>query len=515
MEQNKLPKNIRQIGEKEDWIRVYMEDYVHTYIQRLRGLQESGISGGVLLGKKQRINGVMHLFIRGAAVVEDPFWRTPGQTPGQMQAESSVYFPGLEICGFFVSSRQNRSSEVELVRIFETHFSSEYQVLFNVRDQDEEVFSYSGHGLLKLAGYYIYYEKNEEMQSYIIRQESLRVLGKQHGEEEMGEFSQDMEMSGQNSIKAGKGGSSEKNGKAGRAGKSARGGKGPFGVGRLEPAEEQGNSILHAAAQKDSGQGGPRGIKTDTGQNSSRKKKEARADKKPADKKKIKKGDMIVRAVSIAGIFILAFLLFSDQIKFSKLNDDSETSSGILSSIISESQAVPAGADSSYITSETGENAEASQAGDTSESNAAEANGAEANGTEANAAEVNGTEASGNEVNSSEANGAEGDGNGESDNKGGDSTQANATQGSGAEGDSTQANATQENSDESNVSSSKAANSSYVFPLRYLVKKGDSLYSISEKYYGSTDMVDAICLENNITDPSALKYGTVLTLPAR
>ncbi len=515
MEQNKLPKNIRQIGEKEDWIRVYMEDYVHTYIQRLRGLQESGISGGVLLGKKQRINGVMHLFIRGAAVVEDPFWRTPGQTPGQMQAESSVYFPGLEICGFFVSSRQNRSSEVELVRIFETHFSSEYQVLFNVRDQDEEVFSYSGHGLLKLAGYYIYYEKNEEMQSYIIRQESLRVLGKQHGEEEMGEFSQDMEMSGQNSIKAGKGGSSEKNGKAGRAGKSARGGKGPFGVGRLEPAEEQGNSILHAAAQKDSGQGGPRGIKTDTGQNSSRKKKEARADKKPADKKKIKKGDMIVRAVSIAGIFILAFLLFSDQIKFSKLNDDSETSSGILSSIISESQAVPAGADSSYITSETGENAEASQAGDTSESNAAGVNGTEANGTESNAAEVNGTEASGNEVNSSEANGAEGDGNGESDNKGGDSTQANATQGSGAEGDSTQANATQENSDESNVSSSKAANSSYVFPLRYLVKKGDSLYSISEKYYGSTDMVDAICLENNITDPSALKYGTVLTLPAR
>ena len=519
MEQNKLPKNIRQIGEKEDWIRVYMEDYVHTYIQRLRGLQESGISGGVLLGKKQRINGVMHLFIRGAAVVEDPFWRTPGQTPGQMQAESSVYFPGLEICGFFVSSRQNRSSEVELVRIFETHFSSEYQVLFNVRDQDEEVFSYSGHGLLKLAGYYIYYEKNEEMQSYIIRQESLRVLGKQHGEEEMGEFSQDMEMSGQNSIKAGKGGSSEKNGKAGRAGKSSRSGKGPFGVGRLEPAEEQGNSILHAAAQKDSGQGGPRGIKTDTGQSSSRKKKEARVDKKTADKKKIKKGDMIVRAVSIAGIFILAFLLFSDQIKFSKLNDDSETSSGLLSSIISESQAVPAGADSSYITGETDENAEASQAGDTSE---------------ANAAEVNGTE----------VNGAEGDSNDENDNKGGDSTQANATQGSGTEGDSTEANAaqgndvkgdsgegadakgngegnsteanaTQENSDESKVSSSKAANSSYVFPLRYLVKKGDSLYSISEKYYGSTDMVDAICLENNITDPSALKYGTVLTLPAR
>lgn len=181
MEQNKLPKNIRQIGEKEDWIRVYMEDYVHTYIQRLRGLEEGGVSGGMLLGKKQRINGIMHLFIRGAVVADDPFWRDPGQTPEQLKAESSVYFPGLEICGFFVSSRENRSSEVDLVRIFETHFPSEYQVLFDVRDQDEEVFSYSGHGLIHLAGYYIYYEKNEEMQSYIIRQESLRVLERRSG----------------------------------------------------------------------------------------------------------------------------------------------------------------------------------------------------------------------------------------------------------------------------------------------------------------------------------------------
>ena len=70
MEQNKLPKNIWEliaagevVEEKEDWIRVYMEDYVHTYIQRLRGLEEGGVSGGMLLGKKQRINGIMHLFI--------------------------------------------------------------------------------------------------------------------------------------------------------------------------------------------------------------------------------------------------------------------------------------------------------------------------------------------------------------------------------------------------------------------------------------------------------------------
>ena len=30
--------------------------------------------------------------------------------------------------------------------------------------------------MVKLTGYYIYYEKNEEMQAYIMRNESLRIL---------------------------------------------------------------------------------------------------------------------------------------------------------------------------------------------------------------------------------------------------------------------------------------------------------------------------------------------------
>ena len=36
MEVQKIPKNIRQIGGIEDWIKVYVEDYVVTYIHRLK-----------------------------------------------------------------------------------------------------------------------------------------------------------------------------------------------------------------------------------------------------------------------------------------------------------------------------------------------------------------------------------------------------------------------------------------------------------------------------------------------
>lgn len=31
----KLPKNIRQIGERDQMVRLYMEDYVNTYLKRL------------------------------------------------------------------------------------------------------------------------------------------------------------------------------------------------------------------------------------------------------------------------------------------------------------------------------------------------------------------------------------------------------------------------------------------------------------------------------------------------
>lgn len=497
MEQNKLPKNIRQIGEKEDWIRVYIEDYVHTYIQRLRGLEDSGVSGGMLLGRKQRINGIMHLFIRGAVVAGDPFWRDSGQTPGQLKAESSVYFPDLEICGFFVSSRQDRSSEVDLVRIFETHFPSEYQILFNVRDQEEEVFSYSGHSLIRLAGYYIYYEKNEEMQSYIIRQESLRVLEQKNGEEIPGNPSE-KEMKNQ----VGK--------RADRTGKS---GKRIMGIpGRDRPGGKEDNA---GTAGPGAAFGGNYGMKTGNGQADPEKERRMAAGKKPSAGKKVKKGDLIVRIVSIAGIFILAFLLFSDQIKFKKADETAADSSGLLSSILNESSMVQAGADSVYI--ETGSGNSDTVSGADGENN--ENGGDSGNGSDVGSGADSSSEES-SKKESDNGSGQEGAAAGGSvqQTAGSSDSKENDSKGSDSKSNNTE---TENNTEKQNTGSTvtgneaQGASSSYVFPMRYLVKKGDSLYSICEKYYGDTDMVDAVCLENNISDPSKLKYGVVLTLPER
>lgn len=48
----------------------------------------------------------------------------------------------------------------------------------------------------------------------------------------------------------------------------------------------------------------------------------------------------------------------------------------------------------------------------------------------------------------------------------------------------------------------------------YTVKSGDSLESISKKFYGTTKKVDAIMQANKLTNPDKLKIGQILIIPA-
>ena len=62
----KLPKNIRQIGERDDIVRVYAEDYVNTYLKRLFPAAGQDLRAGLLLGNIEEHGGVPYVFIDGA-----------------------------------------------------------------------------------------------------------------------------------------------------------------------------------------------------------------------------------------------------------------------------------------------------------------------------------------------------------------------------------------------------------------------------------------------------------------
>jgi len=47
----------------------------------------------------------------------------------------------------------------------------------------------------------------------------------------------------------------------------------------------------------------------------------------------------------------------------------------------------------------------------------------------------------------------------------------------------------------------------------YLVKPGDTIFSISMRFYGSADQVEGIMVLNEITDPITLRSGSIIKLP--
>ena len=168
MEVQKIPKNIRQIGGIEDWIKVYVEDYVVTYIHRLKAQGSAEEKYGILLGKKERSEHSVYLFLSGAMEVsEDELSGESGQA--RIEETISQRFPGTEVWGWFLcDSDGQETSEEKAELIFRRYFQKEYQVLFWQREQEADFYVCPIRGLERLRGYHIYYERNEEMQEYMI-----------------------------------------------------------------------------------------------------------------------------------------------------------------------------------------------------------------------------------------------------------------------------------------------------------------------------------------------------------
>ncbi len=168
MEVQKIPKNIRQIGEIEDWIRIYIEDYAVTYIHRLNSRGNGGKRWGLLLGRKERTEHSVYLFLSGAMEVTEEEIQSSGGWD-QIEETIRVRFPGSQIWGWFLCENEGQNvSEEWACRMFRRYFDREYQVLYWQREREADFYVSSIRGLERLKGYHIYYERNEEMQEYMI-----------------------------------------------------------------------------------------------------------------------------------------------------------------------------------------------------------------------------------------------------------------------------------------------------------------------------------------------------------
>lgn len=170
-----VPKNIRQIGNPEGEQKIYIEDYVISYINKIAKPENIYSRGAILVGEAKSTKNGSAIFISGAieasnleldmdeTVFNNDVWT-------QIYDTIKNFFPDLEVVGWFLS-RLGFSTQIN-EKIQKTHidnFSGKDKVLYVVDSLEKEdaFYLYEQGRLRKQTGYYIYYDRNENMQNYI------------------------------------------------------------------------------------------------------------------------------------------------------------------------------------------------------------------------------------------------------------------------------------------------------------------------------------------------------------
>ena len=174
----KLPKNIRQIGLPEEKKKIYVEDYVVTYMNQLAAEYPNRQVAAVLLGNYVKQKEARFTFIHGAigipvAKVDDDRIAFDTNLWEDIYETIRKFFHNGEIVGWFLT-RPGRSLGVneKITKIHVDHFPGREKtlLLMDPLDKEEAFFIYEGGKLTRQQGYYIYYERNEEMQNYMVEQ---------------------------------------------------------------------------------------------------------------------------------------------------------------------------------------------------------------------------------------------------------------------------------------------------------------------------------------------------------
>jgi len=172
-EERKLPKNIRQIGEPGQGVKVLIEDYAYTYLHQLAEENLTCMKTAVLVGRTEEPG---RIYVQGALEVkmgqEQKSWFSNEHWRDIFQNIQN-WFEGLEVVGWFLSNPGFPAVLTEELRsLHKRHFPGTQYVFFqmDVLENEEVLYQRGENGLTPLCGYYIYYEKNDRMQAYMSQQ---------------------------------------------------------------------------------------------------------------------------------------------------------------------------------------------------------------------------------------------------------------------------------------------------------------------------------------------------------
>ena len=171
-----LPKNIKQMGNIDESFKIYVEDYVFTYLQQYSKSSKGEEQIAFLIGDEYTIDNSKVLFINGAVkgedtIVEDGMVKLTKKSFENAKEQINTYFENSKIVGWFYS--QPGFSDYINEGYIEHHkeyFKEENQVFF-LSDPLENIggfYRFYQNDFKSVNGFIIYYEKNEAMSEYML-----------------------------------------------------------------------------------------------------------------------------------------------------------------------------------------------------------------------------------------------------------------------------------------------------------------------------------------------------------
>lgn len=174
--ERQLPKNVRQIGNVSDSSKIYVEDYVDTFFNQLCEKTETGVQGAFLVGETVREDDQDYIYVYGAIRMQDleikgkdlvlteENWKKACET-------CKEFFGNAEILGWFITGDDiPKETNHNINKIHQKFFPREKSIFVtkSARDKEEKFYIYKYKNMMECGGHYIYYEKNAEMQNYMI-----------------------------------------------------------------------------------------------------------------------------------------------------------------------------------------------------------------------------------------------------------------------------------------------------------------------------------------------------------
>ena len=170
------PKNIKQIGDVSSDKKIYIEDYAFTYINSIAYNSPQEEQAGVLLGELAKEGNERCVFVKGvikAALgdTSDTGINFNENIWNKIYSDTEKYFPDLSVVGWFaVMPEVTDERMARLKKLHLDNFAGNMKTLYLVDtvEKEEHFYLYENGTLKRQKGYVCFYERNYEMQEYML-----------------------------------------------------------------------------------------------------------------------------------------------------------------------------------------------------------------------------------------------------------------------------------------------------------------------------------------------------------